>query len=453
MLWLLALEAVVFAFAMRAGATLRFLHGSVDMETSIGPLLPKAVVFAVVMVLSMTATGLYQRKLRDGPSGLLLRVFASFALGMVALSVIFYAFPALFLGRGALLLAFGIAFAAVAIIRMVYLALADQEAGKRRVLVLGTGRKASLIGQFRRRSDQRGFIVIGHVPLPGEHSIIDPSRIIVPGVSLLDHVRRHDIDEIVIAPDDYRKGLPVQGLLECRMSGVAVTDLLSFFEREAGKVKLEILQPSWMIFSEGFRTGGFQAIGKRAFDVLASLLVLLVTWPVMVLVAAAVWVEGGGRGPLLYRQMRVGQNGRAFELLKFRSMRVDAEADGVPRWAEKDDARITRVGAIIRPTRLDELPQLFNVLKGDMSFVGPRPERPEFVELLVGKIPYYEERHRVKPGITGWAQISYPYGASERDALEKLQYDLYYLKNYSLFLDVIILLQTAEVILWGKGAR
>ena len=256
-----------------------------------------------------------------------------------------------------------------------------------------------------------------------------------------------------MAVEDRRKSFPVEDLLDCKMSGIDVVDAQTFFERETGKVRLETLHPSWLIFSDGFRQAGMQIVAKRGFDIAASMTLLLLALPLIVLAIIAIWLESGCRGPILYRQVRVGQNWRLFQVLKLRSMVVDAEKGGAPQWAKKNDARVTRVGKFIRRTRIDELPQILNVLKGDMSFIGPRPERPEFVEKLAEKIPYYAERHRVKPGITGWAQIRYPYGASEQDAVEKLQYDLYYVKNYSLFLDCLILFQTAEVVLWGQGAR
>jgi len=282
---------------------------------------------------------------------------------------------------------------------------------------------------------------------------VDSKLVIRRDTTLLEVAAPLKVDEIVVAVEDRRKNFPVQEILDCRMGGIEVIDILTFIERQLGRVELGLLHPSWLIFSDGFRYGVMRVITKRLFDVSASLLVLVITWPFMVLAALAILVESGGRGPILYRQVRVGENWRLFQLTKFRSMRVDAEADGVARWAKKNDDRITKVGTFIRKTRIDELPQLFNVLKGDMSFVGPRPERPNFVEQLSAQIPFYAERHRVKPGITGWAQISYAYGASEEDAMQKLQYDLYYVKNYSLFLDLLILLQTAEVVLWGRGAR
>jgi len=232
---------------------------------------------------------------------------------------------------------------------------------------------------------------------------------------------------------------------------VEVTEVLSFLERETGRVRIDMLNPSWMIFGEGFRRDPLRLFSSRALDLMAGIGVLVVSLPIMSLTALAIKVEDW-RAPVLYAQSRVGLGGRLFRLLKFRSMREDAESNGV-QWAQFGDPRVTRVGAVIRKLRFDELPQVFNVLWGQMSFVGPRPERPEFVERLAEKIPYYWQRHCVKPGITGWAQLCYPYGSSEQDALEKLQYDLYYIKNNSLLFDLVILIQTAEVVLLGKGAR
>ncbi len=264
-------------------------------------------------------------------------------------------------------------------------------------------------------------------------------------------MRERDIEEIVVAVDERRGGTPVDALLECKLQGVAVSGYSAFWERETGKMDLDALYPSWLIFSDGFVGSWIQTAIKRFFDVVVSLLLLFFSFPVLVLTAILIALES--RGPVFYRQERVGLNGKTFMLVKFRSMRTDAEQDGVPRWADVDDDRVTRVGSFIRKTRIDEIPQVFNVLKGEMSFVGPRPERPFFVEELRQVIPYYFERHRVKPGISGWAQLNYRYGASIEDAKEKFQYDLYYIKNYSLFLDLIVLIQTIRVVLWPVGAR
>jgi sugar transferase (PEP-CTERM system associated) len=241
-------------------------------------------------------------------------------------------------------------------------------------------------------------------------------------------------------------------LLECRLAGIDVLELSSFLERETGKVRLDVTNPSWIVLGEGFRETSHLLVIERMFDVLVSLLLLIPALPLMLLTAIAIRIEDGLRAPILYRQIRVGRYNKPFQVLKFRSMRQNAEEDGAV-WAVANDPRITRVGACIRKTRIDELPQLLNVLRGDMSFVGPRPERPEFVDELAKRLPYYRSRHAVKPGITGWAQLCYPYGASDQDALEKLQYDLYYVKHRSFLLDLAIVLQTVEVVLWGKGAR
>ena len=277
-----------------------------------------------------------------------------------------------------------------------------------------------------------------------------PERIVDPGEALLAYCRLQEIDEIVVALDDRRRNFPVHTLIEARLGGIEIIELVDFLERETGKVRLDVLNPSWIIFADGFRRNAWRRISGRTFDVVVSLLLLAVAWPVMLLAVLAIKLEEGPGAPVLYRQVRVGLEGRRFNVLKFRSMRVDAER-GQAQWAAKEDPRVTRVGNFMRRTRVDELPQLLNVLVGDMSFVGPRPERPEFVEGLEQRIPYYRERHAVKPGITGWAQLCYPYGSSEEDAAEKLQFDLYYVKNHTLLFDLVIMLQTAEVVLWGKG--
>jgi sugar transferase (PEP-CTERM system associated) len=240
-------------------------------------------------------------------------------------------------------------------------------------------------------------------------------------------------------------------LLECKFAGVAVIDLLTFLERETGRVKVDLVNPAWLIFSDGFSGKPRHALVCRSVDLFAGTLLAFFSLPIMGLVALAVVLEDGA--PVLYRQKRVGLYGRVFTLYKFRSMVRDAESDGRARWAGARDSRVTRVGRMIRKLRFDELPQLFNVIRGDMSLVGPRPERPEFVARLSQNIPYYHERHSVKPGITGWAQLSYPYGSSDEDAMEKLQYDLYYVKHRSLVFDLMVILQTVEVVFWGKGAR
>jgi sugar transferase (PEP-CTERM system associated) len=296
--------------------------------------------------------------------------------------------------------------------------------------------------------------VIGYVSLqPANHYIPLPHILsMAPEDSLLSVVEKHAIDQIVVAVRDRRGGgFPMQQLLECRMKGVKVIELPSFFEREHRQVLLESLNPSWMVLGDGFRQGVFGNAVKRLFDLTVSGALLLLSLPVMLVTALCIYLESSG--PVLYRQERVGRGGRVFTLYKFRSMRLDAESGGTPHWAKANDDRITRVGRFIRKYRIDELPQIVNVFQGEMTFVGPRPERPFFVDQLVKQVPFYALRLTVKPGITGWAQVRYPYGASVDDAIEKLQYDLYYVKNHGLFLDLTILISTVEVVLWGKGAR
>jgi sugar transferase (PEP-CTERM system associated) len=446
-------EALVLFAIPYLAAYLRFYTQIAAIEEDLGALWPRAVLYAAVMQTCMVAMGLYSARLRTNYTGVLIRIGASIAIATAAMALIFYVLPNLILGRGIIGIAALTAFIAIAGVRLVFSRLVDEAVFKRRVLVFGCGRQAMSISQLRRRSDQRGFFIVGFVVPEGDQIAVPPERVVDPGISLLEYGRAQRVDEIVVAMDDRRRAFPVQELLECRLSGIEVVDLVSFLERETGKVRLDVLNPSWMIFSDGFRRDPLRLASERAFDLLASICLLLVGWPFMLLAALAIKLEDGWSAPVLYRQTRVGFEGRHFDVLKFRSMRIDSEPDGQARWAQQGDKRVTHVGTVIRKVRLDELPQILNVLKGDMSFVGPRPERPEFVDELNQKIPYYRERHCVKPGITGWAQLCYPYGSSAHDATEKLQYDLYYVKNHSLMFDVMILLQTAEVILWGKGGR
>jgi sugar transferase (PEP-CTERM system associated) len=329
----------------------------------------------------------------------------------------------------------------------------DESVLQNRVLVYGAGRRAASVEALKTRRDRQGFQLVGFVATPGDIPAVDKNRLVYAYDGLDAFVRHHNIHEIVVAMDDRRQGFPMEQFIECRLNGVRITELVTFLERESGRVQIDVIHPSWLVFSEGFRSGLMRGVTSRSTDVVASLALLTIFAPVMLLVAMAIKLGEGLRAPALYRQVRVGQYGRPFVLYKFRTMRQDAEADGKARWAQTDDDRITPVGAFLRKTRLDELPQLWNVLIGEMSLVGPRPERPEFVEQLTTSVPFYAERHCVKPGVTGWAQLCYPYGASEQDALEKLKFDLYYVKNHSLIFDLAIILQTIEVVLWRKGSR
>ncbi len=422
-----------------------------DLQSLRGAVWPRAALFSVVMVTCLLAFGLYSPRQRARLAGLALRVAMALATGLAITGTLFYLVPALWMGRGVVTLAAIGGLCGVTASRLVFSRLVDENVFKRIVLVYGAGQSAAAIAGLRRRADRRGFHLAGFVPAHAQERAVTHDRIVAPGKSLVRLCRELEVTEIVVAMDDRRNGFPIAELLQCRLAGIDVTELLTFLERETGRVRIDVLNPSWMIFGQGFRRDPLRRLTSRTLDLASSLVVLGLTLPVMLLTAFAIKLEDGVRAPVLYRQRRVGLGGYPFMLLKFRSMRIDAESDGRPRWAQKGDPRVTWVGSLIRKTRIDELPQLLNVVRGQMSVVGPRPERPEFVSQLAERIPYYVERHCVKPGVTGWAQLCYPYGSSERDSLEKLQYDLYYVKNTTLLFDLAILLQTVEVVLMGKG--
>jgi sugar transferase (PEP-CTERM system associated) len=411
----------------------------------------QSVVLAGCVMIAAIAMGLFSRRLRDQTTGIVLRILVSVAAGAFLGGLLLYVTPEHRPTLAEVTAFIGIGLLSLIVVRVGAAGFIDDDILKRRVLVYGSGNNAARILQLRRRVDQRGFKVVGFVPARNEERVVPQERLLTPADSLSALALEHSVDEIVMAMDDRRQQFPLKELLDCRLDGLEISELATFLERETGKVYLDVLIPSWMIFSQGFRRDFARRYSERTFDILASLVLLIATLPLMALTVLAIKLEEGIRAPILYGQPRVGYAGRVFRVLKFRSMRVDAEKDGRARWATTNDDRVTRVGRFIRKVRIDELPQLFNVLGGRMSFVGPRPERPEFVQQLSETIPYYDVRHSVKPGITGWAQLCYPYGASEQDAIEKLQYDLYYVKNHGLIFDLLILLQTVEVILFGKG--
>jgi len=447
-LLLVLAEYVLAGVAFLAAGSLLVEYG-VDVLPD-GRSLPWTIGFSTSVVLAVTAVGLYQPKQRFGVEAIVVRLIAALGLAVLALALLE---PIFSVGlRGSVLtLSFVLSFVLLGTVRMLFVKLVDHEAFQRRVLVYGAGDRAASLLKLRRRSDRRGFKIIAFVTAPGDRTRIADDRVMAVPDDLLEYASRNRIDEIVVAMDDRREGFPVKDLLACRFSGIAVLDLLNFFERETGRVKVDLVNPAWLIFSEGFSSKRLYAITSAAVNLVLATALAFLSFPVMVVIAIAIVIEDGF--PILYKQKRVGFAGRTFQLYKFRSMYTNAESDGRARWAKADDPRVTRVGRVIRKLRLDELPQLFNVIRGDMNLVGPRPERPEFVEMLSQKIPYYHERHSVKPGLTGWAQLCYPYGSSEHDAMEKLQYDLYYIKHRSLIFDLMVLLQTVELVLWGKGAR
>jgi sugar transferase (PEP-CTERM system associated) len=451
---LAAFEGLLFVAALFLAAMLRLgTTAPTTFQGSQSGLWVCAAVFSVGTLIALAALGLYSPRQRSDLPGLIVRLGVAVAASFVLAAALFYEVPSLRVGRGILTLAAFFTFCAVLVTRGFLGQVVDEGAFRRRILVFGAGQRSLAIASLLRRSDRRGFTVAGYVQAQDE-TIAAPERQVLrvnPGLREL--CEEHRINEIVVAMEDRRRGFPIAEFLECRLAGIDVTELLSFLERETGRVAIDVLNPSWLIFGEGFRRNPLRLLTARSLDLLASAMILLVSLPAMLLTALAIKFEDGWSAPVLYRQARIGQGGREFHVLKFRSMHTDAESAGQAQWAQAADPRATRVGTVIRKLRVDELPQIFNVVRGDMSFVGPRPERPEFVAELSDRIPYYAERHCVKPGITGWAQLCYPYGSSERDALEKLQYDLYYIKNNSLLFDLAIIVQTVEVVLMGKGAR
>jgi len=415
-----------------------------------------AIFYTLMIQLTMIAIGVYQSKIEEGLSGMMLRTIMGIIIAISMLSFFVYVTGDLlwYFTKGQLSLASVLAVFVLGIFRSLFFMTLGDDGFKRTVLVLGAGKRAQNLAQdLTAPFDRKGFNIVGYIPMADEEIKVDQTFLInLPG-NLLQYTLDHQVDEIVVAVDDRRKKLPMDELLDCKMEGINIIDGPSFYERESRKVPLEMIQPSWMIFSDGFSSSSINSYIRRAFDILASSVLLAVSWPFMLFTLIAIKIEEGLSAPLIYSQERVGLNGESFFVHKFRSMGVNAEKAGEAVWAKENDSRVTKVGEFIRKVRIDELPQIFNVLKGDMSFVGPRPERPVFVKQLTENIPYYAERHRVKPGITGWAQLCFAYGASEEDSREKLQYDLYYIKNQSLLLDLIVLIQTVEVVLFKKGSR
>ena len=406
--------------------------------------------FTAIMLTAMIATGVYGteslRSLRYAGA----RLLVAASLGTIALSFADWLIAGAIFWRSTLAYAMGLTVLLLMTNRLIVGGILGAQAFRRRVLVLGAGHRADRLRQLGERPES-GFVIVGYIRMSDQTPVIEEAINRNAVHNLTRFVENLGVSEVVLALEERRNSLPLHDLLRIKTAGVHVNDFSSFIERETGRVDLDTVNPSWLIFSDGFSSGrAVSSVAKRLFDVLVSSALLALTLPVIALFAVLVKLDS--RGPAFFRQTRVGLYGQNFNLVKLRSMRVDAEAAGA-QWATQNDPRVTRIGKFIRKVRIDELPQSWSVLKGEMSFVGPRPERPEFVEDLEEKLPYFAERHMVKPGITGWAQINYPYGASMEDSRHKLEYDLYYAKNYTPFLDLLILLQTIRVVLWREGAR
>lgn len=407
--------------------------------------------FAFALQLALIAVGVYGPEALQSLRFAAARILVAISLGVIFLSLLAFALPGITLWRSNSLYAMILAIAFLMGVRILLGTMLDSDIFKRRLLILGAGPRAGRIAALEKRPEC-GFIIAGYVAMNEGASLIDSAIRRQDIVNLPQHVIDLEVSEVVLALEERRNALPVADLLTIKTTGVHVNDLSSFLERETGRVDLDSVNPSWFIFSDGFSSGRrLSTTFKRGFDIFLSFLLLLLTGPVILLFALLIRLES--RGGSFFKQERVGLYGQKFNILKLRSMRADAEPNGKAIWASENDPRITRIGNFIRKVRIDELPQAWSVLKGEMSFVGPRPERPQFVDDLQTQMPYYAERHIVKPGITGWAQINYPYGASTEDSRHKLEYDLYYAKNYTPFLDLLIILQTIRVVLWPEGAR
>ena len=430
-----------------------------SFEVPVEKLLVNTGLLTVSILLCSLSVGLYEAKLRETFRGIIRRIFVSVGLSYFLVEVVSRVLFDDLLMDGYFLPA---SVCAIIITLVVFRYFTNRLGllglGKVRIIVLGAGERASIIEKRMRRDvDRIGFELVGFIPIPGDNREdgIHKEKIIHVKVdeSFQKFIADNDIEEIVIACDQRRGTLPVEVLFDCRLRGIEVTELLDFMERETGQIVVNLMYPSWVIYSNGFKSQNYlrDALDYSVNAILAFIIFFFV-WPVMLATAIIIYLDDGRRTgvSVLYKQERVGLNGQLFKILKFRSMRPDAEKDGA-KWASKNDDRVTRIGHFIRKYRIDELPQLLNVFKGEMSFIGPRPERPQFVEQLVREVPYYNQRHNVKPGLAGWAQLNYPYGASVEDSMEKLKFDLYYVKHQSLLLDILILIRTVEIVLFGKG--
>ena len=452
MMLIATVDFLISATAYWLAALIRAGFNPADMMVNLGPVLPRTLAFAALIMLGLASMGLYRSRQRANPGEMAARVAFAVIMGVIAFVLFFFFFPGVATGRGVVAISTILASVGLFIGRFMMLRVIDWNPVKRNVLVLGSGEIAGRIGMLRRRSDRRRFHVVGYVPVDSREAEHGARFGLRPLLEFEDAIANNLIDEIVVATDSGNGELPVRELLEKKSQGIRITDIVSFLEEETGRIDLDVMDPEWMIFSESKHASPIYCASKRAMDILFGLTMLLLSSPIFLFVYLAIKIEGGWRAPAFFRQDRVGRYDLPFELLKFRSMIVNAEAKSGPQWsARSGDARITVVGRLIRRFRADELPQLINVLRGDMSIVGPRPERPEFVQGFSVAIPFYDYRHSVRPGLTGWAQLNFPYGESEEDARTKLMYDLYYIHNVGFILDLSILLQTLEVVVWGRA--
>jgi len=442
----------ILPFTLYANELISFININVQ-HVLVNYLFIYALTFSLISQLALLALGLYNSKLRVNFRGVFRRLLMSVAVTFFILTMVNPLYGEHILPIEILALASFINFMVITLFRYITFKVDFFGYNKRVILVLGTGNKASIIERRMRRDvDRQNFSVHGFIIMEGdaENGINEETKINLKG-SLVSYALKHNIDEIVVASDDRRNNLPVNDLFACKVRGIEIIELLDFIERETGKIAVDLIYPSWVIYSNGFASVNYLRNSLDwVFNTVMAFFLLLITWPIMLLTVILIKLDEGIKAPVFYSQDRVGLDGEPFKIIKFRSMRLDAEKLGA-QMASENDPRITKIGNYLRKYRIDELPQIYNVICGDMGFVGPRPERPQFVQELIKNVPYYNERHNVKPGLTGWAQLKYPYGATEADSVEKLKYDLYYVKHRSFILDLLILIRTVEIVLFGKG--
>ena len=440
---------VIFGAALLA-EWLRYTWIDLPYSLDVNSALTK-VLFPIFVAPALLGVGGYQSDAIRDMRVFAIRLFIALVATSIALAAFLYLVPSLAFWRSILLLAVLLSGIGVLLVHGTFLLFADQQFLSRRVMILGADEEATELKSYVERAKEAGLFIVATIALPNQDVVASGARPLKT-VGALDHFARANEIELIIIANESHPNLPTDALISCRLAGIEIRDRLTFFEQVRGYVELASVRPEWIIFSDGFRGGnGIEKIFKRILDILISSVMLVLTAPITLI--AAIMVATTSRGPVFYSQERVGLDGRKFLVHKFRSMKQDAEKEGRPEWAKTVDPRVTLIGGFLRRTRIDELPQLINVLGGSMSFVGPRPERPYFVDQLKKEISLYRERHSVKPGITGWAQIQYPYGASFEDSKRKLEYDLYYIKNYSVFLDLLIILQTIRVVLFPISVR
>lgn len=457
---LIAIDAALAVTSLFTAAAMRFGYFEVTQNLLKSTTIYTIFVFVLVLLFSAHLMEVYEFSRNTKKREILINILFSTATSFSLLSIVYYLDPDVMLGRGVLIISLLLFAFSQFCWHALYLVGRNHPRFLQRVLVLGTGELAAQIGEMI-SSGRSSFTLAGYTTCSGaekqDHqrdnipALVPQEAIVGDCNNLLAIAQQVHADLIVVALSERRGLFPLSDVLRCKLNSIQIVDAPTLYERIQGKLMLESITPSWFIFSQGFRRTTLFSFSKRVVDIFLSLSGLLLTLPFFPIIALAIKLDS--KGPVLFSQLRVGNKEKQFLLYKFRSMRQDAELNSGAVWAEKNDPRVTSLGKFLRNSRVDEIPQLINVLKGDMSFVGPRPERPEFVEKLKKVIPYYSKRHFIKPGLTGWAQVRYPYGASVEDAVEKLRYDLYYIKNICPFLDTLIFFETIKVVLFGRGVR